>query len=111
VSKTSGAHYSVTRLDGDVVIEHHNDRWRARVTAGREIVVETDDGRVLRVAGGVMELDGRPVERICAPGYKCLGAADIRRRVAAALALWELLDAGYDLGTVARVARILAGEP
>jgi hypothetical protein len=113
VSKTSGAHYSV-RHDGDsvVTVEHHRGRWRARTAISlREIVVETDDGRVMRVVGNTIELDGMPVERICPPGYGCFDAAEIRRRVAAALALQLLVDAGYDIKTVVRVATDLTGRP
>jgi hypothetical protein len=70
-----------------------------------------NDGHVLRVTGDEMELDGRPVERICVPGYKCFTARDVYMRVAAALALWELLEAGYDIKTIVEVAEILTGEP
>jgi hypothetical protein len=112
ISRAAGPHYSVRREGARaLVVMHHLGKWSARVVAEREVVVETNDGHVLRTMGDVMELDGRPVEMVCAPGYRCLDAAEIRQRVAAALALWELLEAGYDLKTVVKTAVALTGEP
>jgi hypothetical protein len=90
VSKTHGFHYEVMEDDfGNFIIKHHNNRWVVKTTNDfREIVIEDAENRTERIVvkgEEIMVGGGRIVREICAWGYRCHAAEEIRRKVAAAV--------------------------
>jgi hypothetical protein len=111
VSKTSGPHFSVWSSYGGYVIEHHGGRWRAVADVSfSAIIVETDDGQLLRLDGDVMTLNGAQVDQICATGYRCFDVQEIRLRVALSVLAWWALE-GEGVEAVAKAATAVMGEP
>jgi len=111
VSKTSGPHFDVLYHYGEYVIKHHNRRWRAVADdAFSVITVETDDGQRLRIDGDVMTLNDVQVDQICAVGYRCFDAQEIRRRVAISILAWaaSMLSPSRP---VAKAVSAAIGEP
>ncbi len=111
VSKTSGPHFTVQRSWDGYVIEHHGGRWRVTAdVAFVTITVETDDGQQLRIDGDVMTVNGMQTEQVCAVGYRCFDAQEIKRRTALSILAWVAL--GYlDRGVVAKALTAVTGEP
>ena len=110
ISKTSGPHFSVEKTYDGYVIRHHNGRWTV-VTDGAfaTITVETDDGQRLRIDGDVMTLgDAQQVDQICAVGYRCFDAQEIRRRVAVSVLAWALRS---DVELVAKAVSAIFEAP
>jgi len=111
VSKTFGPHFDVRDTYDGYIVEHHGGRWRAAADAAfSAITVETDDGQRLRVDGGVMALGGEQIDQICAAGYRCFDAQEIRRRVALSVLAWAALE-GEGLEAVAKAVSAVTGEP
>ncbi len=111
VSKTSGPHFTVRDSWDGYVIGHHGGRWRAVAdVAFATITVETDDGQRLVVAGDAMMLNGAHVDQICAVGYRCFGAQEIRRRVALSVLAWWALE-GAGIEAVVKAVTAALGEP
>ncbi len=111
VSKTFGPHFTVQRSWDGYVIEHHGGRWRATADiAFVTITVETDDGQRLVVSGDVMTLNGAQVDQICAVGYRCFDAQEIRRRVALSVLAGVALE-GEGIEAVAKAVSAVTGEP
>ncbi len=111
VSKTFGPHFTVWSSWDGYVIEHHGGRWRATANiAFTAITVETDDGQRLCIDGEAMTLNGAQVDQICAVGYRCFDAQEIRRRVALSVLAWAALE-GEDIEAVAKAVSAVTGEP
>ncbi len=111
VSKTSGPHFNVRDSYDGYVVEHHGGRWRVTAdVAFTTITVETDDGQRLVVSGDVMTLNGAQVDQICAVGYRCFDAKEIRCRVALSVLAWLALE-GESIEAVAKAVSAVTGEP
>jgi hypothetical protein len=111
VSKTSGPHFSVRNSYGGYIIEHHSGRWRATADdAFSTITVETDDGQRLVITNDVMALGDAQVDQICAVGYRCFDAEEIRRRVALSVLAWMALESA-SVAAVAKAVTAATGEP
>jgi hypothetical protein len=111
VSKTSGPHFVVHESFGGYVVEHHGGRWRAVADAAfSSISVQTDDGQELRIDGDVMTVGGAQVDQICAAGYRCFNAQEIRRRVALSVLAWWALE-GTGIEEVTKAVTAVTGEP
>ena len=111
VSKTSGPHFDVQHRYGEYVIRHHNGRWRAVADGTFSVItVETDDGQRLRIDGDVMTLNDAQVDQICAVGYRCFDAQEIRRRIALSFLAWAALE-GEGIEHVAKAVSAAIGEP
>jgi hypothetical protein len=112
VSKTSGPHFVVHESFGGYVVEHHGGRWRAVADAAfSTIVVQTDEGQELRVDGDVMTLGDAQVDQICAAGYRCFNAQEIRRRVALSVLAWMALSGNNSRDAVAKAVAAVTEEP
>jgi hypothetical protein len=110
VSKTSGPHFGVSYRYGDYLIEHHGGRWRATADAMfSTITVETDDSRRLVIVNDVMMLGDAQVDQICAAGYRCFDAQEIRRRVALSVLAWWALE-GIGIEAVTNAVTAVTGE-
>ncbi len=111
VSKTSGPHFTVRDLYGEYVIEHHGGRWRAVTDMTFTVItVETDDGQQLRIDGDMMMLNGTQTDQICATGYRCFDAQEVRRRVALSVLAWWALE-GAGIEAVVKAVTAALGEP
>jgi hypothetical protein len=111
-SKTLGPHYRVHGYPR--VIEHHNGRWTVFVESiVSKITVKTASGDVLVVdEDNKMYLNGELVKELCAPGYRCFAAEEIRKRVAVASLLWEFWELRIsNEEELAKFAEALLGEP
>jgi hypothetical protein len=112
VSKSAGPHFSVWHHHDGYVIEHHNGKWRVLTDAAfSAITVETDDGQLLSIAVDTMTLDGIQVDQICAVGYHCFDAKEIRRRVALSILAWAALEGGESIKAVVNAVSTITGEP
>jgi hypothetical protein len=112
VSKTFGPHFIVRSSCDGYVIEHHGGRWRAVADASfSTITVQTDDGQRLRIDGDVMTVGDTQVEQICAAGYRCFDAQEIRRRAALSVLAWTALRDSSDVDAVAKAVAAVTGEP
>jgi hypothetical protein len=111
VSKTAGPHFDVEDTYDGYLVRHHLGRWRAAADVTFSVItVESDDGQRLRIDGGVMMLGDVQVDQICAAGYRCFDAQEIRRRVAVSVLAWAALeDRGIE--TVAKAVSAVTGEP
>jgi len=115
-SKTLGPHYRVYHKYPRYccVIEHHNGRWTAFVESiVSKITVKTASGSTLIVdEDNKMYLNGELVKELCAPGYHCFTAEEIRKRVAVAGLLWEFWELRIsNEEELAKFAEALLGEP
>jgi len=111
VSKTSGPHFDVVSTYDGYIIRHHNGRWKVATDATfSAITVETDDGQQLRIDGDVMTLNDVQVDQICAVGYRCFDAQEIRRRVAISTLAWAALES-KGIEPVAKAVSAAVGEP
>jgi len=111
ISKTSGPHFGVRDSYDGYVIVHHGGRWHVATDAAFSVItVETGDGQRLRIDGGAMMLGDVQTDQICAVGYRCFDAQEIRRRVALSVLTWWALE-GEGIEAVAKAASAVTGEP
>jgi hypothetical protein len=111
ISKTSGPHFSVQDSYDGYVIVHHGGRWRITTDSTFSVItVETGDGQRLHIDGDVMTLNNTQVDQICAVGYRCFDAQEIRRRVALSVLAWWALE-GEGIEAVAKAVTAVTGEP
>ena len=117
-SRVLGPHYRFNYLRHSrhycCIIEHHNGRWKAYVESIiATITIKTADGNELVIdEDNKMYFNGKLVKELCAPGYRCFAAEEIRRRVAVAGLLYEFWRLGINSNEeLAQFSEALLGEP
>jgi hypothetical protein len=115
-SKTMGPHYHFKyhRARYCCIVEHHNGRWTAYVESiVSKITIKTSDGNTLVIdEDNKMYLNGVLVKELCAPGYQCFTAEEIRRRIAVAGLLYEFWKLGINSNEeLAKFGETILGEP
>ena len=114
-SKTVGPHYyfKYPRAHYCCIIEHHDGKWIAYVESiVSKITIKTAGGDVLVIdEDNKMYLNGELVKELCAPGYRCFTAEEIRRRIAVAGLLYEFWHRHIiNNEELAKFSEILLGE-
>jgi hypothetical protein len=113
VGKTTGPHFDVWSTYDGYLIRHYSGRWKATTDYTFSVItIETDDGQQLRIDSGViMMLGDTQVDQVCAVGYRCFDAQEIRRKVALSVLAWAALEDDESIEPVVNAVAAVTGEP